>query len=316
MAAHYDLAVIPARVRKPKDKAKVEAAVGLATRWILAVLRNRTFFSLTEARTAVRQLLDQLNDRQFKMIPGSRRSVFEALDKPALKPLPVVHFEYAEFKNASVHIDYHIQFDSHFYSVPHQFRGEVVEVRSTQSTVEVFRRGKRIASHPRALPNYQASTINEHRPKNHQQYGDWSPERITSWAKKIGPSTLALVERIVSQRKLPEHSFRTCLGILRLEKKFGNDRLESACHRALAIHALSFKSVKSILDSNLDSRPLSEKPHQLSIVHANIRGASAYAKTTQENTNVDTPNDRLDEDIEAFRDGTSAGNAAGHQGGS
>lgn len=316
MAAHYDVVVIPARVRKPKDKAKVEAAVGLATRWILAVLRNRTFFSLAEARVAVRELLDKLNDRPFKKMPGSRRSLYESVDKPALKPLPMVPYEYAQFKKASINIDYHIVYDDHFYSVPYQFRGEVVEVRATSTTVEIFRRGKRIASHPRGLPDYKASTVNEHRPKSHQQYGDWPPERIIGWAQKIGPSTVALAEAIMARKEHPELGYRSCLGILRLAKKFGDDRLEAASHRALAIRGLSYKSVKSILESNLDQRPLPEKPHQLSIVHTNIRGASAFTLPQKENDNANTSNDRHDEITEALRHGEGIGGATGTEGGS
>jgi transposase len=314
MAAHYDIVVIPARVRRPKDKAKVEAAVGLATRWILAVLRNRTFFILAEARVAVRELLDKLNDRPFKKIPGSRRSLYESVDKPALKPLPMVPYEYAHFKKASVNIDYHVVYDDHFYSVPYQFRGEVVEVRATFTTVEIFRRGKRIASHPRGLPDYKASTIHEHRPKNHQQYGDWPPERIIDWARKIGPSTTALAEAIMARKEHPELGYRSCLGILRLAKKFSDARLESACNRALAIRGLSYKSMKSILESNLDQRPLPEKPHQLTIVHTNIRGAGAFTLPDKENDNANTSNNRHDEIPEALRHGEGLGGATGTEG--
>jgi transposase len=316
MAAHYNVVVTPARVRKPKDKAKVEAAVGLATRWILAVLRNRTFFSLAEARAAVRELLDKLNDRPFKKIPGSRRSLYEAVDRPALKPLPIVPYEYAQFKKASVNIDYHVVYDDHFYSVPYQFRGEVVEVRATSTTVEVFRRGKRIASHVRGLPDYKASTVHEHRPKSHQQYGDWPPDRIIHWARKIGPSTAALTEAIMARKKYPELGYRSCLGILRLSKKFSDDRLEAACNRALAIRGLSYKSVKSILESNLDQRPLPERPHQLSIVHTNIRGADAFTLPNKENDHANTSNDRHDEIPETLRNGESPGGANGTEGNS
>lgn len=291
MAAHYNVAITPARVRKPKDKAKVEAAVGLATRWILAVLRNRTFFSLAEARTAVRELLDKLNKRPFQKMPGSRQSLFEKIDKPALKPLPLVPYEYANFKDTSVNIDYHIVYDNHFYSVPYQYRGEVVEVRATATTVEVFRRGKRVASHPRGLPDHKTSTILEHRPKSHQQYGDWPPERIVDWAAKIGPSAKTLTEEIMTRKNHPELGYRSCLGILRLAKKYSDTRLEAACHRALAIRGLSYKSVKSILESNLDQRPLPEKPHQLTIVHANIRGASAFTLPIKELGHANTSND-------------------------
>ena len=318
MAAHYDVAVMPARVRKPKDKAKVEAAVGLATRWILAVLRNRTFFSLSEARSAVRELLDKLNDRPFKMITGSRRSVYEEVDIPELKALPTVPYEYATFKKASVNIDYHVEYDRHFYSVPCQHRGEVVEIRATSSTVEVFRHGKRIASHPRSFADMKASTINEHRPQNHQQYGEWPPERIINWARTIGPSTAALIEAIIERQKYPELGYRSCMGILRLAKKFPEARLEAACHRALAIRGLSFKSVKSILDSNLDLRGVAEKPLELALVHNNIRGAGAFVPQPnhKENDHADSTNNREDESAQAVRHGQSTGDATGTEGGS
>lgn len=319
MAAHYDVAVIPARVRKPKDKAKVEAAVLLATRWILAVLRKRTFFSLAEARIAVRELVDKLNDRPFKKISGSRRSWYESVDKPFLKPLPIVPYEYAQFKDASVGIDYHIEFEKHFYSVPYQYRGEVVEVRVTAETVEIFCKGKRIAAHARSYVENKATTLIEHRPKSHQEYGDWPPERITSWAQKIGPSTAALLEAIMQRQKHPEMGYRSCLGILRLSKKFDEARIEASCARALAIRGLSYKSVKSILDSNLDKRPLPEKPSQLSIVHSNIRGAHAFAfteNTDKEKTDADTSNNRQNEGAEASRNDQSPGEPTGTEGGS
>ena len=316
MAAHYDVAIIPARVRKPKDKAKVEAAVGLATRWVLAVLRNRTFFSLAEARVAVRELLDKLNDRPFKKISGSRRSLYESIDKPALKPLPLVQYEYGQFKKASVNIDYHVEYDKHFYSVPYQHRGEVVEVRGTSSTVEIFFRGKRITSHPRSFVENKATTLKEHRPKSHQEYGDWPPERIIGWAGKIGPSTVALVEAIMQRQKYPEVGYRSCLGILRLAKKFDDIRLEAACNRALAIRGLSYKSVKSILMSNLDQRPLPEKPNQLSIVHANIRGAQAFTShISNEEHHVNTSDNRQSESIESPRHGESLRDSNGTEGG-
>jgi hypothetical protein len=264
----------------------------------------------------VRELLDKLNDRPFKKMPGSRHSLYQAVDKPALKPLPIVPYEYAQFKKASVNIDYHVVYDDHFYSVPYQFRGEVVEVRATSTTVEIFRRGKRIASHPRGLPDFKPTTLHEHRPKNHQQYGDWPPERIIDWAKKIGPSTAVLAEAIMARQEHPELGYRSCLGILRLAKKFSDARLEAACHRALAIRGLSYKSVKSILESNLDQRPLPEKPHQLSIVHTNIRGASAFTLQNKENDYANSSNDRHDEVSETFRHDKGAGGANGTEGSS
>jgi transposase len=307
MAAHYDVAIIPARVRKPKDKAKVEAAVGLATRWILAVLRNRTFFSLAEARIAVAGLLENLNNRPFKKLPGSRRSQFEMIDKPSLKPLPAVPYEFAQIKNASVNIDYHIEFDRHFYSVPYQFRNEVVEIRATAATVEIFRKGKRIATHPRSYSETKRDvTLLEHRPKNHQEYGDWSPERIHSWALKIGQDAARLVDVIMGRHQYPEQGFRSCQGILRMEKKVGRERLEAACTRALAIRGYSYKSVKSILDSNLEGRPLPEAIHQLAIVHSNLRDPAIYNTHIQEAHDANSPNFRQDESTQAIWHGQSS----------
>ena len=316
MAAHYDVAVIPARVRKPKDKAVVEAAVGVATRWMLAVLRNRTFFSLAEANQAVKELLEQLNDRPFKKLPGSRHSSFERIDKPALKPLPNVPFEYAHIKKASINVDYHVEYEGHFYSVPFQFRGEVVELRVTSKTIEVFRKGKRIASHARSFTSGRHTTLNEHRPKSHRQYGDWPPERIINWAKTIGPAAAQLAEVIMQRYQYPEQGFRTCFGILRLSKNFGEDRLEAACSRALAIRGFSYKSVKSILDSGLDQRPLPEKPHQLSIVHPNIRGAAAFIThlNDKEDNNAHSSNNGQHEGSETVWHGQSPGSPTGTEG--
>jgi transposase len=318
MAAHYNVAVIPARVRKPKDKAKVEAAVGLATRWILAVLRNRVFHSLAEARRAVRELLDKLNDKPFKRIKGSRRSLFESIERSALKPLPAMPYEYAAFKKASVNIDYHVEYDKHLYSVPYQFRGEVVEIRATALTIEILRHGKRVATHPRSYSENKASTLTEHRPKSHQEYGEWPPDRITKWAQTIGPSAVALVEAIMARQKLPELGYRSCMGILRLTKKFPEERLEAACKRALAIRGLSYKSVKSILDSNLDRRAMAEKPHDMGVVSANTRGAAAFVPQPylKEIENANSPNDRKDEDTQAEGDGQSFGDSTGTEGSS
>lgn len=282
MASHFKVAVIPGGVKHPRDKAVVESAVGVATRWILAVLRNRTFFSLAEANGAVEELLIQLNNRPFKKMPGCRRSRYEEIDKPALKPLPKEKYEYMHIKRASVHIaDYHVEYDGCWYSVPFQYRGRAVEVRATLQTVEIFLRGKRIASHPRHLMRGRRSTLQEHRPKEHRDYGEWPPERISRWAAKIGPAAKALVESIMQRHEHPELGYRTCFGILRLAKMVGDGRLEAACNRALAINACSLKSVKSILNAGLEQRPLPKKPRQLTIIHENIRGANAFNTSQQ-----------------------------------
>jgi transposase len=283
MANHFHVAVVPARVRRPKDKAIVESAVGLATRWILAVLRNRTFHSLAEANQAVEELLVKLNNKQFKKMPGSRHSRYEEIDKPALKKLPEHRYEYMHIKYASVHIaDYHVEYDDSWYSVPHEYRGRKVEVRATATTLEVFLKGKRIASHARRFIKASRATLDEHRPKAHRAYGEWPPERLVNWAAKIGPAAKAVVEKVIATKPHPELSYRTCFGILGLAKQVGNERLEAACQRALAINACSYKSVKSILTNGLDKRPLPEKPRQLTIIHTNIRGASAFHTPTQQ----------------------------------
>jgi transposase len=294
MASHFGIAVIPARVRHPKDKAAVECAVGVATRWILAVLRKRKFFSLAEANLAVAELLDKLNNRSFKKLPGSRKSKFETIDKPALKPLPQHRYEFMHVKKAAVHIaDYHVEYDGSWYSAPFQYRGRTVEIRATLHTLEIYFKGKRIASHARAFVKGSRRTVAEHRPKSHQEYGEWPPERLIRWAATIGPSTGSMIEKILHRFDVPELSYRTCFGILRLAKEAGNERLEAACNRAIEINALSLKSIKSILNSGLDKRPLPEKPRQLTLVHENIRGANSFnTQQPEEENNVDSSNSR------------------------
>lgn len=277
MAAHFGVTIIPARVRHPKDKAAVESAVGHATRVILAVLRNRTFFSLSEANGAVSALLTKLNARPFKKIPGSRLSRFEEIDRPALKPLPSENYQFQHIQKASVHIaDYHVDFDKCWYSVPFHYRGREVEIRATNHTVEVFLRGKRIASHVRHITAGKRTTLKEHRPKNHQDYGDWPPERLVRWAEQIGPETKTLIEKILADRDHPEQGYRSCFGILRHAKSVGNQRLNAAAARALTINACSLKSITSILKYGLDSRPVPEKPPHLIVLHDNIRGKNSF----------------------------------------
>lgn len=281
MASHFGCAVIPARVRKPKDKAKVEAAVGIVTRWIFARLRNRDFYSLEELRLAVRPLLEELNNRPFKKLPGSRRTAFENIDKPALRPLPATPYEYFEIHKATVGFDHHIEFEKHWYSVPYQLVRKQVEIRVTDSTIEVLFAGKRIASHLRSRREGEHSTIDEHRPKSHREYAKRSPERLLSWASSIGPATKRVIELAFESKAHPEEAYNRCFGILKLGKHNGAERLEAACQRGLATGAISYRSIKSILQNGLDRRPLppSEFPTQLRIVHQNIRGASYF--TTQ-----------------------------------
>jgi len=277
MARHYHTAILPARPYKPKDKAKAEAGVQLVERWILARLRHHTFFSLGELNQAIQALLEELNTRAFQKLPGSRRSQFESLDKPALKPLPQSAYEYAEWKQAKPGIDYHIEVNKHFYSVPHRWVGRILDVRTSSAIVEIFHRGQRIASHPRAH-KHGFSTVDEHMPKSHRAHRQWSPGRFLNWAQAIGPATLEVVKRQLQHRAHPEHGYRACLGLLNLARRYSKPRLEAACERALMIHSPSYRSVNSILKQGLDRQPLprdEDQPSQLPW-HANVRGSDYY----------------------------------------
>jgi transposase len=256
MANYYDTVVIPARVRKAKDKAKVEVAVQVVERWILARLRNRQFFSLRQLNETIAKLLVELNNRVFQKLPGCRKQLFESLDKPALKPLPVQPYPYAEWKIAGVNIDYHIEVDRHYYSVPHELIGKKIDVRITETTIECFYKSKSVASHIRSYLKGRHTTVKEHMPKSHQQWAKWNPQRFINWAAKIGPHTAQLIELILNSRKHPQQGFRSCLGILRLAKSYDDQRLEAACQRAVTIGGTSYKSVASILKHNLDQKPL------------------------------------------------------------
>jgi transposase len=277
MASHYGIAVLPTRVRRPRDKAKVETGVLVVERWILAVLRHRSFFSLAELNAAIHELLEKLNTRPFKKLPGCRRAQFEALDKPALQPLPAEPYVYAEWKKARVHIDYHVAVDSHYYSVPHALIKKQLDVRITQYTIECFYRGSRVASHRRSHQKGRHTTVSAHMPESHRQAGDWSPERLANWAAKTGPATEKLIMTILTSRKHPQQAYRSCLGVLRLGKAYGDDRLEAACRRALTLGSHSYKSIESILKHHLDDKPLAEQQElALPEDHDNIRGPSYY----------------------------------------
>jgi transposase len=276
MARHYGTAVIPARAAKPKDKAKVEAGVLVVERWILAALRNRTFFSFGELNEAIGELLERLNTRPFKKLEGSRRSWFEKIERPVLKPLPETPYVLAEWKKARVNIDYHVELEGHYYSVPYLLIHEAVEIRYTRATVEIFFKGRRIASHLRDDHKGRHTTQKEHMPRNHREYLEWTPSRILAWAGTIGEATEKLAETIISRREHPEQGYRSCLGILRLGKLYGQARLEAASRRALAIGAFRYKSVRSILENGLDREALPETLPLQAICHANIRGPDYY----------------------------------------
>jgi transposase len=278
MAAHYDTAILPTRPRKPRDKAKVEAAVLIMERWILGRLRNQRFDSLAALNEAIRALLVRLNDqRPIRRLGVTRRQLLEELDRPLLKPLPVEAYVFAEWRLRRVGIDYHVDIDRHYYSVPYRFAREQVEVRLTGRTVEVFAKGERIAAHPRSSGNGKHTTVQEHMPSSHRRYADWTIERIRRDAAGIGPSTAALCALILEQRAHPEQGFRACLGIVRLVKAFGPQRVEAAATRALDIGARTYGSVKSILDNNLDRHAAQQRgADSVTILHPNIRGSRYY----------------------------------------
>ena len=290
MAAHYGVAVIPARAYKPRDKAKVEAGVLLVERWILARLRKQRFTSLAEANVEIARLAAWVNARPFKKLDGSRQSLFDEIDKPALRPLPPQRYETAHFKPAKANIDYHIELDRHYYSVPYIYAGEVLDTRTTSGTVEIFRQGKRIASHVRSRrPGY--TTDPAHMPESHRRHAEWTPSRIAAWCRRTGPATAELAEVIMATRTHPEQGFRSCLGIIRLGDKYGVERLEKACARALVVKAHSYKSVQSILKTGLDQKPLPEQSGgRAHPEHANVRGPGYY-DGKEEHGNAQHPDD-------------------------
>jgi transposase len=281
LATHYDTVVLPARAREPRDKAKVETGVQVVERWILARLRNHTFFSLEDLNHEIHKLLGELNNKPFQKLPGSRKTMFDSLDRPSLKALPATAYEYAEWKKATVHIDYHIEVDGHYYSVPYQLVKKQVEVRFTATSMECLYRGKRIAVHKRSYRKGGHTTVREHMPPRHRKYLEWSPERFLRWAEKVGPRTAALAQRILESRPYPQQAYRTLLGIMRLGRSYTDERLEAACRRALYIGGTSYRSVESILKNGLDHKPLPDEPERTAPVqHHNIRG-SRYYQTIQ-----------------------------------
>ncbi len=278
MAMYYGVAIIPARVKKPRDKAIVENHVRIAEQSILAPLRDRLFFSLAELNEAIWALLDNLNNRPFQKMSGTRRSLFAELDAPALRPLPEESYQYAEWGKATVSIDYHVAVLKCFYSVPYQLIKQSVETRVSARTVEIFHKNTRVATHARSLREGFYSTIPEHMPSNHRNWGEWPPERLVRWAGQTGPSTAKMVEELLTRFVHPEQGYRSCMGIMSLAKPYGADRLELACARALACQAISYQSIRRILKNNLESAALPEPiPVRPPLLHDNIRGADYYA---------------------------------------
>ena len=278
LACHYGCAIVPARPYKPRDKAKVENAVLVVERWILARLRHQTFVGLAELNAAIRQLLHELNHRPFKKLPGTRASQFEALDKPALKPVPTKPYEFAQFSKARVHVDYHVEADGHYYSVPYTLMKQALDVRLTANTVECFHEGVRVASHIRSFLKGKHTTLAEHMPPSHKAYSQWSPGRFLNWALSIGPNTRDVIQQVLSSKVHLEQSYRSCFGILGLEKRYGKERLEAASYRALAIGSPKRHSIASILKKGLEKNPLTPSKSNATAVikHDNIRGAAHY----------------------------------------
>ena len=277
MAAHYGTAILPARPYKPRDKAKVEGAVLLVQRWIIARLRNRQFFSLEELNAAIRDEVARLNARVSRHLGASRQQLFETLDRPAMQPLPPEPFTHADWRHTTVGLDYHVRLEGHHYSVPHDLLRQKLWARLTASTVEIFRAGKRVACHRRAAPgDTGATTLNEHRPASHRRHAETTPDQLRERAARIGPATAILIDVILRDRPHPEQGFRSCLGILRLARSYAPERVEAACDRALAINTRTMASVKSILINRLDGRPSDRPAEATPITHANIRGAKFF----------------------------------------
>jgi transposase len=275
LARHYRTAILPARPYRPRDKAKVEVGVQIVGRWILARLRNRRFFSVADLNVAMALLLEELNNRPMRQLGKSRRQLFEEIDRPALTPLPDEPYEYAQWKRCRVNLDYHVEIDKHYYSVPYNLVRQEVEARITQQTVEIFRRGKRVASHVRSLLPHRPTTVAEHMPSSHRRYRDWTHERIRSEAAKVGPDADTLIDVIMRSRPHPEQGFRSAIGILGLVKRYGAERVDAACARALLLGARSYKSVAAILKNGTDKT--APAAHDAPILfHPNIRGRGYY----------------------------------------
>jgi transposase len=274
-ATHYGVAVIPARPRKPKDKPKAENAVLLVQRWILACLRHRVFYSVAELNRAIIELLEVFNDKQMQRLPKSRRQLFEELDKPNALPLPAEPFVYREWSFPTVAFDYHIEVDHHFYSVPWTLAKKKVSVRTTENAVEVFHHQDRVALHLRSRAEYQYTTLTEHMPPAHQKYAEWTPARIFKWAQEIGPATHKLIEKVIKTKFHPQQGFRPSMGILRLGKTYGNDRLEAAAVIALTFGFVRVQQITDLLRNGRDKQA-KQGPTATVKNRVNIRGRGYY----------------------------------------
>jgi transposase len=297
MGAHYGTAIVPARPRKPRDKAKVEGGVLLAQRWILACLRNRRFFSLEELNAAIWELLERLNTRPFQKLEGCRQSAFETLDRPAMKPLPAQRYEMGAWKlGVGVNVDHHFEYDHRHYSVPCALIGAKVDVRATATAIEVWRDNARVTSHERSYgPKGTAVTKPEHRPRAHREWGEWPAERLVGWAQTKGSKTGEVAAAILARGPHPESGRRACLGLMRMGERYGEARLEAACERALAIGNPTLRSVQAILKSGLEKVALVEEVEARSVVHENIRGGEYFDREEVETTSEEATMKRSEE---------------------
>lgn len=289
LARQYRTSVLPTRVAAPRDKAAAEVGVQVVERWVLAPLRNRRFFSLAELNAAIREKVDELNRRQFRGQPTSRRDLFLEIERPALLSLPPARYEFTEIKKATAGIDYHVAFDHRFYSVPHRLLRQQVEVWATRTTIEIYHHNRRVASHLREYGRRRYITDPEHMPASHRAHAEWSPARLIRWAGTVSPQTAELARQILERYPHPEHGYRACLGLMRLARRYGRERVAAASARALAIRAISYTSVKSILVQGLDRQPLPSP--QLALLptppqHANLRGADYYRSDHAESVAV------------------------------
>ena len=280
MVRHYGCAVMPARPYRPKDKPKVEVGVKIIEQWILAALRNRRFFSLGELNTAIHDALETLNNKPFQKLEGTRASLFAAVDKPALRALPAIPYEFARWVQARVAPDYHIEVDKNYYSVPYSLVREYVDVRISEKIVEVFLRGRRVTSHVRETHSkYRHITEPAHMPKSHLAHMEWTPEKFINWGKTFGPYTATVTEQILHRKAHPEQAYRSYLGLQALAKKFSRERIESACAHAVSINACTYRSVKSILEAGIDQVTLDLDTDKSMPIHENVRGAAYYSSS-------------------------------------
>ncbi len=284
LARAYRLAILPTRPARPQDKGAVEAGVQVAEHWVLAPLRKRRFFALGELNVAIAEQVARVNQRPFRGQASSRRALFEELERAALQPLPATRYEFALWKPAKVNIDYHVEFDTRSYSVPHRLVREAVEIRATAGIVEVFHRSRRVASHAREYGRRRFITNPDHMPAAHRAHLAWTPSKLVAWGASIGPPVAELIETILTSRPHPEHGYRACLGLKRLVTRYGPERLAAACVRALATGGTSYGSVQAILTNGLDRVPLVSEPptNVVPLQHANLRGPAYYQQTLME----------------------------------